>query len=401
MKRTRAKVNGAMPSPLHPFPARMAPEIALDALSRVEPGSVVFDPMCGSGAVVRAAIDKGCYAIGRDIDPLAVLMTQVWTTPLDADSLMMRSERLLERASGINPDEVALPWIDACPATQSFVEFWFAEEQIRPLRQLAHCLQSERGPIGRALRLGLSKIIVTKWRGASRAGDTAHSRPHRVRESNDFDVLRGYEKAVRAIANALSLNPPRLNADVRRGDATSLRRPNPETVDLVITSPPYGSAIDYMRGHKLALVWLGYELEFLSMIRSKGVGVRRHSTSNKRLGNWLNGVISHYGIIEGKTRITLMNFALGVHALLRIIHTVLKPDAQAVIAIGDFRINGIDIDSLRLIKQVAGYVGLDYTDCYQRSLLPYRRYLPPPSASKSDLSKRLSVENIITLTKVT
>lgn len=390
-----------MLSPIHPFPARMAPEIALDALRRVEPGSVVFDPMCGSGMVIRAAIDKGCHAIGRDIDPLAVLMTQVWTTPLDAANLIMRCDRLLERAFSIDPRSVSLPWIDARPATQDFINFWFAEEQVLPLRQLAYALRSERGAIGRALRLGLSKIIVTKWRGASRAGDTAHSRPHRVRDSNDFDVLNEYEKSVRSIAKALSSHPPRSTADVRIGDATSIRRPSPETVDLVITSPPYGSAIDYMRGHKLALVWLGHELDSLAKVRSRGIGVRRYLISNKKLENWLNTMVSHYGIGGGKIHTTLMNFALGVYALLRVVQRALKPETQAVIAIGDFRIGEIEIESLRLIEQISDYIGLDYTESYQRSIPTNRRYLPPPATSKSDLAKRLSVENIITLRKVT
>lgn len=390
-----------MPSPIHPFPARMAPEIALDALGRVEPGSVVFDPMCGSGMVIREAIDKGCHAIGRDIDPLAVLMTQVWTTPLDAANVMTRCERLLDRACIVDPQSVSLPWIDTRPSTQNFIDFWFAEEQARPLRQLAYALQSERGATGRALRLGLSKIIVTKWRGASRAGDTAHSRPHRVRDSNDFDVLHEYEKSVRSIAKALSSNPPKSTADVRSGDAMSLRRPDPETVDLVITSPPYGSAIDYIRGHKMALIWLGYDLDFLAKIRAKGVGVRRCLVSNKKLEGLLNTVVSYCRVEEGRSRIALTNFALGIYALLRVVHRVLKPETQAVIAIGDFRIREIEIESLRLIKQIAEHVGLSYTESYQRSIPTNRRYLPPPTTSKSDLAKRLSTENIITLTKPT
>lgn len=65
--------------PVHPFPARMAPEIAFRRLRRLPPGSVILDPMAGSGTVLRHATELGHKAIGFDLDPLAVLMTQVWT----------------------------------------------------------------------------------------------------------------------------------------------------------------------------------------------------------------------------------------------------------------------------------------------------------------------------------
>ena len=84
---------------VHPFPARMAPEIALEALSVLEPGSTVVDPMCGSGLVLREAVQQGHKAIGFDVDPLAVLMSKVWTQSLDASELLERSEAIIKEAA--------------------------------------------------------------------------------------------------------------------------------------------------------------------------------------------------------------------------------------------------------------------------------------------------------------
>ena len=66
--------------PLHPFPARMAPELAIDTLRDLPGSSVVLDPMVGSGTVLRHASDMGHAAIGFDVDPLAVLISRVWTS---------------------------------------------------------------------------------------------------------------------------------------------------------------------------------------------------------------------------------------------------------------------------------------------------------------------------------
>src|SRR5258707_2220037 len=68
--------------PVHPFPARMAPGIALDVLDEAGKSIRVLDPMMGSGTVLALARAQGHRAVGVDIDPLAVLLTRVWTTSI-------------------------------------------------------------------------------------------------------------------------------------------------------------------------------------------------------------------------------------------------------------------------------------------------------------------------------
>lgn len=51
-------------SPIHPFPARMAPGIALAALKPSDKPLTVLDPMVGSGTVLAVAASKGHKVIG-------------------------------------------------------------------------------------------------------------------------------------------------------------------------------------------------------------------------------------------------------------------------------------------------------------------------------------------------
>ena len=77
MRSNEAKTARLDRLPVHPFPARMAPGIALQAVSKSRRRLKVLDPMMGSGTVLVAARAKGHHAIGIDIDPLAVLMAGV------------------------------------------------------------------------------------------------------------------------------------------------------------------------------------------------------------------------------------------------------------------------------------------------------------------------------------
>src|SRR6266487_6482887 len=123
--------------PIHPFPARMAPEIALAETKALPVGSVVLDPMSGSGTVVRFASQQGHYALAVDSDPLAALMTRVWTTPICTDGLRSVANTLSSQAVRIDPSLVSLPWIDNDQETTEFVDYWFGSSQKDDLRRLS------------------------------------------------------------------------------------------------------------------------------------------------------------------------------------------------------------------------------------------------------------------------
>ncbi|MEM3827929.1 MAG: DNA methyltransferase [Conexivisphaerales archaeon] len=69
---------------LHPYPARMVPQIAGRLLRRlVHVNDVVLNPFCGSGGVLVEARLVGLNSIGIDINPLACLLAEVKSSPID------------------------------------------------------------------------------------------------------------------------------------------------------------------------------------------------------------------------------------------------------------------------------------------------------------------------------
>src|SRR4051812_5190866 len=89
--------------PIHPFPARMAPGIALEALGDSKRPLRVLDPMAGSGTVLAVARANGHRAFGVDLDPLAVLLAGVWTRTVDPDAVNEKAAEVLRRAEAAFP----------------------------------------------------------------------------------------------------------------------------------------------------------------------------------------------------------------------------------------------------------------------------------------------------------
>jgi hypothetical protein len=112
---------------IHPFPARMAPEIALSKVAMLKGNQKVLDPMTGSGMVLSTAARSGIESIGVDLDPLAVLISGVASTRVDVSDIYRALEILERKALEISDSEITLSWIDMDPETQSFINFWFFE----------------------------------------------------------------------------------------------------------------------------------------------------------------------------------------------------------------------------------------------------------------------------------
>lgn len=392
---------------IHPFPARMASELALDPLKGVAKGRVVLDPMMGSGTVLRHAIAMGHNAIGFDMDPLAVLMTKVSTTPVLASDVFKELNDVIHYARSIRLVDVLLPWIDEDTETREFVNYWFAKQQRNDLRRIAFVLHERSakrlGPRRRAaidlLRLCLSRIIVTKDKGASLGRDISHSRPHRVSLISDYDVFQGFELAVHRTMDRLASSIVGSNeATVSIGDVRSLALEN-SSVDIVITSPPYLNAIDYLRGHRLALVWLGFTLGELRFIRSESIGAERAPDSSKDTDvvQRAAAAMCDRNMLDARRAAMVTRYADDLLKMCREIARVLKPGGTATFVVGNSCLKDVFIKNSKGVAQCAALAGLQLRDERERELPVRSRYLPLTGAGH--LSKRMRTESVMTFEK--
>lgn len=377
--------------PIHPFPARMAPDIVRDVVAHLRPGQRVIDPMCGSGTVLRAGVNAGLQCVGYDIDPLAVLMARCWTTPVAPHRLLHDAHIIAERASLI-PDRLAVvPWRD--DETDEFARYWFGEEQLVALAKLAEVLRFTRLRTRDVLRLCLSRLVITKDSGASLARDVSHSRPHRVTDTNDFDVLANFIRSARRVAQSMESEGIKGSARVQLGDAREITEAA-SYFDVAVTSPPYLNAIDYLRGHRLALIWLGFDVPSLRKARSDQIGAEKAlETAPFEVLPFVRQV----GAKEPTERYVgwLRRYATDMSQVLTSLRRVVRRTGKIVIVVGNSVIRGSEFDNAGVIVRCAQDLSLELVDRRERSISPRRRYLPPPGG-ESALAQRMRSESVLT-----
>lgn len=246
-------------------------------------------------------------------------------------------------------------------------------------------------------------MIIKKDGGVSLAMDISHSRPHRVYDvapARPFDCfLASVEKVLRGIE---AVNLGRDNRiKVGQGDARHLGITD-ESVDLVITSPPYFNAIDYMRGHKMSLVWMGHRLGDLQAIRSTNIGAEVGLCPDNHEDSVTEAVRkmgSTKGLADRQIGM-LRKFAWDMYLVIRETHRVLVRNGEAFFVIGDSRLKGAFIRNSGAIVSLAESAGFEVCTITGRTIPDNRRYLPPPNRMKRDpLGLRMRREVVIGLRK--
>jgi hypothetical protein len=382
----------------------MAASLALAAIARSRTHLKILDPMMGSGTVLAVAQSKGHFARGIDIDPLATLIASVWTTAVDKDQIRRTATKVLAAAKkdfSKRSTKLAYP-SDADKETKQFVRYWFDPYARRQLASLSNEIKKCRNKKTRdVLWCAFSRLIIAKQAGASLALDLSHSRPHRFFETAPRKPLSWFATAVeQVLSNCLSTTQRGRgpNAKITLGDARNLPiRAN--SIDLVLTSPPYINAIDYMRCSKFSLVWMGETTVRIRKIRNSSIGAEVGQCDD---GEKIFDVLKSLKInskLSTRHKAILRRFISDMDRVIQETSRVLVPGGKAIFVIGENALKGTYIRNSKIIAKLAAAAGLRLDTKSKRALPPNRRYLPPPLRTRGAIHARMRQEVILEFSK--
>jgi len=250
------------------FPESFADAILSTAC--ISTNSVILDPWNGSGTTTYVASSRGIASIGLDLNPAMIIVAKARVLPpSEADSIEPLGRKILKIAT---EDSQAIDTTD--PLT-----FWFSNSTARSLRfierSIRHHLLGALTLTGEGINLDrMSSLAATNYvalfsvcreltQRYSSTNPTWLRRPKegesKVR-SNQPSIERRFAAKLCSMAEALSSRsnaPPReqTTSEIRLVD-TSASLPLDDTVDLILTSPPYCTRIDYTAATRIELAVL-------------------------------------------------------------------------------------------------------------------------------------------------
>jgi DNA modification methylase len=379
---------------IHPYPAKLLVHIpyfflANDLLSA--PGDLVLDPFCGSGTVLLEAQLAGRRACGADANPLARLIARVKTTPLDTAAAKATLSAVLDgipaHPTGPPPDVVNL-------------EHWYYPSTARQLQCLHEAILRVRNL---AIRDFLSVCFSVCARKVSLA-DPRLSVPVRLRvdqypkdhplHATTAARLRSLPhvrvpQVFASIAQSNILRFEKLNANSPRNpdvevlcsDARhlvneyshngSFGKPlHDESVQLIVTSPPYPGAQKYIRSCSLSLGWLGLcPTSELRAYKGRTIGREEFTrleskevpTTNVSAADRLIAAIRRQSPIRATIAAT---YLIEMRSALQEMYRVLKPNGHIVMVVANNRIGGRDFRTVDYLRTIAEGCGLSLTACF-------------------------------------
>ncbi|MFU8925693.1 hypothetical protein [Acinetobacter puyangensis] len=393
---------------IHPYPAKLLPHIAYFFLKAHKnlTNKVVLDPFCGSGTVALEASIHGFLPLVADANPLALLLTKVKTTPYCTDSLMQIKERISYKAKKYT----AAPVIDVVNP-----DLWYLPEHKKQLEVLLRAIEE----VAEQDEKAFFKICFSSLTKKVSFADPAISVPVRLKTKEKFsstinarinkkldwiknaNIIQEFSNIVDAnierINETNNKYPNRFTAEQVGVDARSLFTnfndsiPMPDnSVPLVITSPPYGSAQKYVRASSLSLNWL--ELASPNELRSledKSIGREhiRKTPFQLREGNLPEEYIQLLQKIvqknEMRARIT-QKYLIEMSKVVDEIARVTAPNGRVIFVLGNNQVCG---ETLRNDKFII--------ECFLKHHLKLKLVLIDDIKSRGLMTKRNRTASVI------
>jgi DNA modification methylase len=360
---------------LHPYSAKFIPQIPRNLIRMLSlKGETVWDPFGGSGTTALEALLLGRQAISNDVNPLSALIGEAKTTTLTNEEEQSVTE-LIEKAELLASSELhfssilekheqeILAYAPEIPNRDK----WFHSNVLEELSYLCWEIERIDSPSVRTLtRAAFSKIIV---KASFQDSETRYT-------SKPREVERGFTLRTFATELTSSLSKiHRLAPLLRFRDATfqtaDLRQEAvvPEnSVDLVITSPPYPNATDYHLYHRFRLFWLGHDPRKLG---------------KKEIGSHLRHQKEKTGIDQ---------YLSEMSQCLSRIHDGLRAGRYAVLVLGDAVFKGETYSTAELVGEVAQQAGFDLIGLVPREVHATKR-------SFVSAARRLKEEFLLVLRK--
>ena len=354
---------------LHPYPAKLLPQIAHFFLSSNKfcpTRGVVLDPFGGSGTVALEACLSGRRAVYVDTNPLARLIakTKLWdSTGVDFEITLNRvKERFKKSRTTAHPDVIN-------------VSKWFDPQVIRALARIRAAIRLEEDEkIKEFLDVTFSATVRRVSNADLRLSVPVLAKSKNLQIRDASDVWLKFEEQFRSNARRSSelrkIMPNDVGIEIFGDDARSMT-PNSggiirkASVDLVITSPPYAGAQKYIRASSLCLGWLGLAgTGQLKPLENKTIG-REHLLKNEVKNISSTSVSSANKVLarirqKNPVRAAICSTYLNeMEQVIKQVSEVIKAGGYFVLVIGNNEVCGEKFLSSRYLAELASNSGFD------------------------------------------
>ncbi len=320
---------------IHPYPAMLHFLVVRRLIEDYShEGATVMDPFMGSGVTAVECLIRGRNYAGFDINPLAVLISKVRTTAISN----VRLQKVLS--------EIAHKYKDANASPVFFhnIRYWFHDDVIQKLSALREAMAPvEHDDMRRFFEVVFSETV----RRVSRTRYNEFKLLRRKNDVHNLSVMKTFRdvslRNMAMLAEFYRDNPP-TTAQMRleERDIVGGIPVGDGTVDLVVTSPPYGDSrttVAYGQFSRLSLRWLGRE----ERVDRTSLGSKPRGITQDLPSEVLNDFVARIAEKDDKRAKEVFSFYFDLYQAVRIIASKVSAGGYICFVVGNRRVKGIQL----------------------------------------------------------
>jgi len=350
----------------HRYPAKFIPQIVSRLAEKyTNEGDLIVDPFGGCGTTLVESKVMGRPSIAVDINPVATLITKAKATPINPKKIEKEFLSLKNKLETYNKNTRA-----ATPNHER-IDYWFKpEEKIKLAFIFSEISKIKDRDAKDFFFCGFSNILkncsiwLQKSNKPTRDFKKVPSDPFKFFYRQIKMMLRGNEQIFNLLAEKSYLKVP---SKVVCADARKIPTKD-NSVDLIITSPPYVTSYEYADLHQLTALWLEYTKD-LGDFRKKFIGTSYNNKKDLFLNSTLAEKIrSDLFKKDKKTSEEVSTYFSEMNQVFVEMKRILKKGGKTCIVVGNTNLKGIEILNAEVFTEQLQNLGLKVIDIIKREI---------------------------------
>ena len=390
---------------LHTYPAMFIPQVAKRLIETYsKKGDTICDIFCGSGTTLVESRLLGRNSYGIDLNPFASFLATVKTTPINPAKLNKEYFNLLSRIDTIKNKEVKKPDFFN-------IDFWFKNDAITCLAKIKKAIKEiKSSPVKNFFLTSFSETV--RLVSNTRNGEFKLFRIAKDKlDIYNPDVIGTFKKKTETnilnMENFFKSIDNKTKTTVIYGNSATDNKIPKESIDSIITSPPYGDSrttVAYGQFSRLSTQWIDIleDPNTASKIDKELLGGRPSADLKNNLhSEHLAEVLKKISSQSQKRAKDVLSFYLGLEQCLRQAHYMLKPNKYFCIVIGNRLVKQVRIPTDFIIAELCINIGFVCEDIFVRNIPGKRMPLKnSPTNVTGQLEETMNKESIVILKKI-
>lgn len=440
---------------IHSYPAMMVCPISrniIKIMKGIMPISSLFDPFSGSGTVLVEGLLSGIpNVVGNDINPLALFLAKVKTTQLDISMLQSAANKLLDSIRNryeqyilqidsvddvlTNAYELDLTakhgWGDNAPHyLTEYCEKNNVDINIPSFKNIGYWFKPRVILLLQIIKDEINKIEDKNMRNFAFVAFSESIRLVSNRRNGEFKMFRMppvkvakfVPDVIKEFSTILQRNIEKMNAFVEacsdtgtnskvtifQNNATVLQDVPNESIDLVVTSPPYGDSrttVAYGEYSRLSLQWLGID----NLSEKEIMGIDKSLMGGAKFRNGFEYTIPSQSLRESLFRIKdkdleragdVYSFYNDLKNSIKAVSEKTKIGGYHFWVVGNRTVKGELLKTDVIITEIADSYGLEHVYTIDRNII--NKVMPSlnsPTNESGIKAETMTNEHIVVLRK--